>query len=142
MILQHKTNKIKESKNWISGELETINNSIATPDTGLKGLTSSQMQTKAQKKTGNTSDSSTNTKAMTTQTQPEDTYTLDKGKGNLYIIIDSNRNFINFKELLAGEFNNQLTPIVIPCGNIRKAESILNSTKTINPHIILLQIVL
>ena len=62
---------IKESKNWISGELETVKNSIATLDTGLKGLTSLQMQTKAKTKTGNSSDSSTNTKAMTTQTQHE-----------------------------------------------------------------------
>ena len=48
--------------------------------------------------------------------------------------------FINFKELLAGEFNNKLTPIVIPCGNIRKAESILNSNQISTPHIILLHI--
>ena len=54
--------------------------------------------------------------------------------------MDSNRKFINFKDLLAREFNNKLTPIVIPCGNIRKAESILNSTQISTPHIILLHI--
>ena len=40
--------------------------------------------------------------------------------------------------MLAGEFNNELTPVVIRCGNIRKAESILNSTQISTPHIILL----
>ena len=65
---------------------------------------------------------------------------LDKGKGNLYLIMDSNTKFINFKELLAGEFDNKLTPIVIPCGNIRKAESILTSNQMNMPHIILLHI--
>ena len=174
-ITTRNRNKIKESKNWISAELETINNSITMPDTGLKGLTSLQMQTKAKTKTGNTSDSSTNTKTMIIQTQNElsppplsqrppphpsspspplkssltpaqrnlslnlkDTDTLDKGKGNLYKIMDSNRKFINFKKMLAGEFNNDLTPVVIRCGNIRKAESILNSTQISKPHIILL----
>ena len=70
-ITTRNRNKIKESKNWISAELETINNSITMPDTGLKGLTSLQMQTKAKTKTGNTSDSSTNTKTMIIQTQNE-----------------------------------------------------------------------
>ena len=65
---------------------------------------------------------------------------LGKGKGNLYVIMDSNTKFINFKELLAGEFDNKLTPIVIPCGNIRKAESILTSKQMNMPHIILLHI--
>ena len=152
------------------GELETINNSIAALDTDLKGLTSLQMQTTAKTKTGNNSKSSTNTKATQHESpptpsqppsstppppppkpsltpsqrnispNPKDTDILDKGKDNIYVIMDSNRMFINFKELLAGEFNNKLTPIVIPCGNIRKAESILNSTQISTPHIILLHI--
>ena len=67
----------------------------------------------------------------------KDTDILDKGKGNLYVIMDSNSKFINLKELLAGEFNNKLTLIVILCGNIRKDESILNSTQISTPHIIL-----
>ena len=51
--------------------------------------------------------------------------------------MDSNRKIINFKEPLAGEFNSELTPIVTPCGNIRKTESILNSTCQISTlHII------
>ena len=135
-------------------------------DTGFKGLTSLQMQAKAKTKTGNSNDSNTNIKIMTTQTQyessssapppppksspassqrntspnPKNMDILDKGKGNLYVIMDSNRKFINFKELLAGEFDNKLTPIVIPCGNIRKAESILTSNQINTPHVILLHI--
>ena len=48
----------------------------------------------------------------------------------------SNRKFINFKELIAGEY---ATPVAIPCGNIRKAESILNSTQISTPLLILFQ---
>ena len=54
--------------------------------------------------------------------------------------MDSNRKFMNIKLLLAEEFNNKLTPIVIPCGNIRKAEIILNSTQISTPHVILFHI--
>ena len=151
------------------GELETINTSITTLDTRLKGLTS--LQTKAKTKIGNSSEPITTQKPMATQTQHEssrpptptpspprpprssltpaqqntssntkDTEILDKDKGNLYIIMDPNRKFINFKEVLTGEFNNELTPIVIPCGNIRKAESILNSAQISTRHVILLHI--
>ena len=135
-------------------------------DTGFKGLTSLQMQAKAKTKTGNSNDSNTNIKIMTTQTQyessssapppppksspassqrntspnPKNMDILDKGKGNLYVIMDSNRKFINFKEFLAGEFDNKLTPILIPCSNIKKAERILTSNQIKMPHKILLRI--
>ena len=56
---------------------------------------------------------------------PKDTDSLDKGKGNLYVIMDSNRKFINFKELLAGEFNNKLTPIVTQCDNWGWVEKVI-----------------
>ena len=52
--------------------------------------------------------------------------------------MDTNRKFISFKELLAGKFNNEFTPIVIPCGNIRKAETVLNSTQISALYTILL----
>ena len=55
----------------------------------------------------------------------KDTDSLDKGKGNLYVIMDSNRKFINFKELLAGEFNNKLTPIVTQCDNWGWVEKVI-----------------
>ena len=67
-ITTQNRNKIKETKNWILGELETINSSIGILDTGFKGLTSLQIQAKAKTKTGNSSDSNTNTETMTTQT--------------------------------------------------------------------------
>ena len=63
--------KSRQTSNWISGELETINSSIEMFDIGFKGLTSLQMQGKAKTKTRNSNDSSTNTKTMTTQTQHE-----------------------------------------------------------------------
>ena len=69
-ITTQNRNKIKESKNWTSSELETINNSIAALDTGLKGLTSLQMQTIVKTKTGNNSKSSTNTKASQHESPP------------------------------------------------------------------------
>ena len=71
-----------------------------------------------------------------TSSNSKDTGILDKGKGNLYIMMHSNRKFINFKELIAGEY---ATPVAIPCGNIRKAESILNSTQISTPLLILFQ---
>ena len=81
-----------------------------------------------------------NTIQRNTSSNLKDIDSLDKGKGNLHIIIDSNRKFTNFKELLAGEFSNELTPIVIPCRNITKTESISNFTQIITPRIILLHI--
>ena len=53
--------------------------------------------------------------------------------------MDSNRKFINFKELLltGGEETN---PIVIPCGNIKRAEEILKINQIDSPHQIILHI--
>ena len=43
--------------------------------------------------------------------------------------MDSNRKFINFQEVLLTE--EETNPIVIPCGNIKRAEEILKKTKLI-----------
>ena len=43
-----------------------------------------------------------------------DTEALSKDKRNIYIIMDSNRKFINFKELLLTEEEEETNPVVIP----------------------------
>ena len=88
------------------------------------------------------------TKDATTQTETEiddklptrpeklahnDADTLYKDKRNIYIIINSNRKFINFKELLLTE-EEETNPIVIPCGNIKRAEEILKTNQIDSPH--------
>ena len=53
--------------------------------------------------------------------------------------MDSNRKFINFKELLLTE-GGETNPIVIPCGNIKRAEEILKTNRSDSPHQIILHI--
>ena len=56
------------------------------------------------------------------------TETLYKDKRNIYIIMDSDRKFINFKELLLTE-QEETNPVVISCGNIKRAEEILKTNQ-------------
>ena len=43
--------------------------------------------------------------------------------------MDSNRKFIDFIELLSNETEDGGQIIIIPCGNVRKAETLMNSPK-------------
>ena len=43
--------------------------------------------------------------------------------------MDSNRKFIDFRELLTNEIVDGGQIVVIPCGNVRKAEDLINSPK-------------
>ena len=56
-----------------------------------------------------------------------------------YIIMDSNRKCINFKEPLLIE-EEETNPVVIPCGNIKRAEEILKTNQIDSPHQIILHI--
>ena len=47
--------------------------------------------------------------------------------------MDSNRKFINFKEMLLTE-EEETSAVVIPCGNIKRAEEILKTNQTDSPH--------
>ena len=47
--------------------------------------------------------------------------------------MDSNRKFINFKELLLTE-EEETNPIVVPCRNIKRAEEILKTNQIDSPH--------
>ena len=58
---------------------------------------------------------------------------LYKNKRNIYIIMDSNRKFINFKELLLTE-EKETNPAVIPCGNVKRAGEILKTNQIDSPH--------
>ena len=49
----------------------------------------------------------------------------------IVILMDSNRKFIDFRELLTNEIVDGGQNVVIPCGNVRKAEDLINSPKII-----------
>ena len=53
--------------------------------------------------------------------------------------MDSSRKFINFKRMLLTE-EEETDPVVIPCGNIKRAEEILKTNQIDNPHQIILHI--
>ena len=48
---------------------------------------------------------------------------------NIVILMDSNRKFIDFRELLTNEIVDGGQIVVIPCGNVRKVEDLINSPK-------------
>ena len=66
-----------------------------------------------------------------------DTDALYKDKRNIYIIMDSNRKSVNFKELLLTE-EEETNPIVISCGNIKRAGEIFKSNQIDSPYQIIL----
>ena len=47
--------------------------------------------------------------------------------------MDSNRKFIDYRELLSNETEDGGQIVVIPCGNVRKAETLMNSPKITDP---------
>ena len=47
--------------------------------------------------------------------------------------MDSNRKFIDFRELLSSETEEGGQIVVIPCGNVRKAETLMDSPKIMDP---------
>ena len=128
-------NKVRETKTVMENKFEEINTNIINVKQSDKKLESKQ------KDMNNTEKNDSNiikqnlktTKDATTQTetQIEDkppalpqksarngTETLYKDKRNIYIIMDSDRKFINFKELLLTE-QEETNPVVISCGNIK-----------------------
>ena len=68
-----------------------------------------------------------------------DTEALYKDKRTINIIMDSNRKFISFKGMLLTE-EEETDPVVIPCGNIKRAEEILKTNQIDSPHQIILHI--
>ena len=54
--------------------------------------------------------------------------------------MDSNRKFIDFRELLSSETEDEGQIVVIPCGNVRKAETLMNSPKITDPSKILIHV--
>ena len=140
-------NKVKETKTAIENKFEEINTNIINVKQSVKKLESKQKDMNNTEK--NIRQNLKTTKDTTTQTETQikektpalpqklahnDTDALYKDNRNICIIMDSNRKFINFKELLSTE-EEETNPIVIPCGNIKRAEEILDS-----PHQIILHI--
>ena len=54
--------------------------------------------------------------------------------------MDSNRKFIDFRELLSSETEDGGQIVVIPCGNARKAETLMDSPKIKDPSKILIYV--
>ena len=54
--------------------------------------------------------------------------------------MDSNRKFIDSRELLSNETEDGVQIVVIPCGNVRKAETLMNSPKITDPSKILIHV--
>ena len=54
--------------------------------------------------------------------------------------MDSNRKFIEYRELLSNETEDGGQIVVIPCGNVRKAETLMNSPKITDPSKILIHV--
>ena len=54
--------------------------------------------------------------------------------------MDWNRTFIDFRELLSNEIVDGGHVVVIPCGNMRKAEALINSPKITAPSKILIHV--
>ena len=89
--------------------------------------------------TQSVSEQNSNSKNTVTQPQNHINPNANENLGNVYIIMDSNRKFKNFKELLSEENPNGLITI-INCGNVNSAENILESPEIVKPSKILLHI--
>ena len=129
----------------MENKLEEINTNIINIKQSVKKFESKQKDmNNTETNNSNIKQNLKTTKEATTQTDtqiqdkpptlPEklahnETDALYKDKRNIYIITDSNRKFINFKELLLTE--EETNPIVIQCRNIKRAEEILKKNKLI-----------
>ena len=54
--------------------------------------------------------------------------------------MDSNRKFIDFRELLSSETEDGGQIVVTPCGNVRKAETLMDSPKITDQSKILIYV--
>ena len=73
-------------------------------------------------------------------TTPVSQNTSNSRNQNIATLIDSNRKFIDFRELLSSETEDGGQIVVIRCSNMRKAETLMNSAKITDPSKILIQI--
>ena len=73
-------------------------------------------------------------------TTPVRQNTSNSRNQNIVILMDSNRKFIDYRELLSNETEDGAQIVVIPCGNVRKAETLMNSPKITDPSKILIHV--
>ena len=144
-------NKVKETKTAMENKFEEINTNIYNvKQQSVKKLESKQndanhteknnsniiiqnLKTAKDAITQRETQTEDKTPALPEKSAHNDTEALYKDKRNIYIIMDSNRKFINFKELLLTE-EEETNPVVIPCGNIKRAEEILKTNQIDSPH--------
>ena len=149
--------KVKETKTAMENKFEEINSNIYNvKQQSVKKLESKQNDTNHTEKnnsniiiqnlktakdaiTQRETQTEDKTPALPEKSAHNDTEALYKDKRNIYIIMDSNRKFINFKELLLTE-EEETNPVVIPCGNVKRAGEILKTNQIDSPHQIILHI--
>ena len=149
-------NKVKETKTVMENKFKEINTNIINVKQSDKKLESKQKDMNNTEKNDSniikknlktTKDATTQTEtqiedkphALTQKSAHNGTETLYKDKRNIYIIMDSDRKFINFKELLLTE-QEETNPVVLPCGNIKRAKEILKINQIDSPHQVILYI--
>ena len=66
-------------------------------------------------------------------TTPVNQNTNNSRNQNTVILMDLNRKFIDFREFLSNETKDGGQIVVIPCSNVRKAETLMNSPKIMDP---------
>ena len=82
----------------------------------------------------------TTNKTEKINTTPISQNTNNSRKQNIVILMDSNRKFIEFRKLLSNETEDGGPIVVIPCGNVRKTETLPNSPKFTDPSKILIHV--
>ena len=154
-------NKVKELKNWVSCKLEAVecNNSQLSEQLQIvKKTTKSLKEQSKPNKRNQTLDPVTKDRATQASDNIKNTLnnSLDiarpdlnqtpvkqqekpENEKNIVVIMDSNRKFINFNQLVDGNLKKGKVR-VIPCSNITSAEKIPESHEIDNPSKLLLHI--
>ena len=87
----------------------------------------------------------THSMTKTNQTEKISTTPVNQNTNNsrnqtIVILMDSNKKFIDFRELLSNETEDRSQVAVIQCGNVKKAEILINSPKIMDPSKILIHV--
>ena len=151
LIVPHWPN-IKETKTALENKFEEINTNIINVKQSVKKLESKQKDMNNTEKNNSniikqnvktTKDATTQTETQIEDKPPHFQRSQHTMIQRHYIKIketlDSNRKFINFKELLLTE-KEETNPVVILCGNTKRAEEILKTKQIDSPHQIMLHI--
>ena len=73
-------------------------------------------------------------------TTPVNQNTNNSRNQTIVILMDLNKKFIDFRELLSNETEDRGQIAVIQCGNVKKAETLIISPKIMDPSKILIHV--